>query len=320
MKVMNKIFVMALAVVILISCEPSVLTPELKISTEVEKTTILSEDGESELEAYKVTFKFSGDPDNVVFYSGESGSDYHYRNRYSRIVAPNLSFTSSYSSGGIPNTLRVLVSNDFKPEYEYMAGAPTTVIYTKWAVEEATWTDITDRFMLPGNRLATGAHDSGEAVISEFHENVPLFVAFQFKADASDGQSAPGLWSFSNFNMINVYEDGTSKNFVTDGISTDWKSVDMEEPVQCSRSVGNASMSASVGLNINTLLISPPYYPSHITPDKGFAIKSTEDALYEYTHTYVTPDEDSVTAVFVVTNSLYGKSVQIVKEVKIDFE
>ena len=320
MKVMKKIFVMALATGMFLSCEEMVVTPEFKITADVEKTTVVSDDGESELDAYKVTFRFDGDPDNVVFYSGEPGSDYHNRDRYSRIVTPNLSFTSSYSSGSITNSLRVLVSNDFKPDYEYMSGAPTTVVYTKWAVQDATWTDITDRFMIPGNRLVFGAQDSGEAIISEFHGEVPLFVAFQFKGDASDGQSAPGLWAFSNFNIRNEYEDGTSAAFVTNGLSTDWKSVDLADPIQCSRSAGNASMSASSGSDFNTLLISPPYYPSHITPDKGLTIKSTEDNLYEYTHTYVTPEDDSVSAVFVITNSLYGEGKQIVKEIRIDFK
>ena len=103
-------------------------------------------------------------------------------------------------------------------------------------------------------------------------------------------------------------------------MSTDWKSVDLADPIQCSRSVGNASMSASSGADFNTMLISPPYYPSHITPDKGLTIKSTEDNLYEYTYTYITPEDDSVSAVFVITNSLYGESKQIVKEIKIDFK
>lgn len=320
MNAMNKIILMVLTAGLFLSCQKSVMTPELKVTAEVEKTTVLSEDGENELEAYKVTFKFEGDPDNVVFYSGEPGSDYNNRNKYTRIVTPHLSFTSSYSSGSLPNTLRVLVSNDFKPEYEYMSGSPTTVIYTRWAAEEATWTDITDRFIIPGNRLLSEAQESGEAIISEFHGDVPLFVAFQFKGDATDGENAPGLWAFSKFNIRNEYEDGTSSPFVTNGISTDWKSVDLADPVQCSRSAGNASMSASTGSDFNTMLISPPYYPSHITPDKGLVIKSTEDALYEYAYTYIAPQEESLSAVFVVTNSLYGESKQIVKEIKIDFK
>ena len=317
---MKNILVILLAAGIMLSCEEKVQTPEFKVSAEVEKTTVLSDDGENEYDAYKVTFKFGGDPDNVVFYSGEPGSDYHSKDRYSRIVTPNLSFTSSYSSGSIKNSLRVLVSNDFQPEYEYLSGAPTTVVYTKWGVQNATWTDITDRFIIPGNRLVQGQNQSGEAVITEFHENIPLFVAFQFKADASDGQNAPGLWAFSKFNIRNVYEDGTSVDFVKDGISKDWKSVDLADDVNCSTAAGSASMSASAGTNFNTMLISPPYYPSNITPDKGLVIKTTEDSLYEYSYTYVSPQDDSITAVFVVTNSLYGESIQIVKELKIDFK
>ena len=308
----------ALAAGLLLSCENQVQTPEFDVSAAIEKTTVVSDDGESELDAYKVTFKFTGAPDNIVFYSGEDGADYRYRDRYTRVVTPYVSFKSSYV-GGMPNTLRVLVSNDFKPEYEYLAGTPTTTVYTKWGVQEATWTDITDRFSIPGNKLVGEAQYSGEAILSEFHGNMPLFIAFQFKG--SEGETAlPGLWSFSDFNIRNVLQDGTSESYISNGIGSSWKSVDFGAPVQCSRGSGSASLSASTDPNVNTYLISAPYYPSNIQSDTGMAIKSIDENLYEYTHTYIDPQEESVYVAFVATNSLYGKSISIVRAFELKFE
>ena len=319
MKTANKILMAFIALGFLIACEQEVVMPELKVNAVVEKTTVISEDGLEEKDAYKVTFTFDGEADNVVFYSGEPGSDYRYSDRYSRIVTPHLEFTSALAGGGVPNTLRVLVSNDFEPEYEYLSGAPTTVVYPTWAVENETWTDITDRFTIPGNRLLGDPHQSGEAVISEFHADLPLFVAFQFKADLSDGSAAPGLWSFSKFNIRNVYEDGTSAMYIEDGITTDWKSVDLGDPVQCSKSIGQISLNPAGASQINTMLISTPYYPSHVVTDKGLVIKSPDKNLREYTHTYVAPQTESLTAAFVATNSLYGKVVQTVREIEVIF-
>lgn len=316
-KIINTLYIVITAG-LLLSCEQEVPVPDFDVSAIVEKTSVISDDGETTLDAYKVTFTFSGAPDNIVFYSGEKGSDYRYRNRYTRVVTPYLQFTSSYT-GGMSNTLKVLVSNDFVPEYEYLAGAPTTVLYTTWGVSNATWTDITDRFNIPGNKMVTGPQDSGEAILSEFHGNMPLFVAFHFSSDLQE-MISPGMWSFSGFNIRNELIDGTSESYVTDGISTSWKSVDLGDPVQCTRDKGQASMNASTFSDVDTYLISTPFYPSNISTDKGLAIKSIDENLYEYTHTYVSPETESVYVAFVATNSLYGKNTTIVREFELEFE
>lgn len=320
MKKNKSAFLMIIASGLLFSCEPHVVTPQFAVSAVVEKTIVQSEDGESELDAYNVTFKFTGSADNIVFYSGEQGSDYRYKNRDSRTVTPHIQFATSFNGGSIENTLKVLVSNDFKPEYEYLSGAPSVVVYSKYGVNNATWTDITDRFILPGNKLVTGLQDSGEAIISEFHDDLPLFIAFQFKAEDLGESSIPGSWSFSQFNITNVYEDGSSALFVEDGVTNDWKSVDLGAPVQCSKGTGQITLSSSSDEDINTMLISVPYYPSHVETDKGFAIKSTDEALDDYTYTYIAPETKTMHVAFVVTNSLYGKSIQVVKELDVVLE
>ena len=308
----------ALAATVLVSCENEVQTPVFDVSTVVEKTTVMSEDETGEVDAYKVTFRFTGAPDNIVFYSGEEGADYRYRDRYTRAVTPYVSFNTAYT-GGMPNTLSVLVSNDFQPEYEYLSGAPTTTVYTRWAVQDATWTDITDRFRIPGNKLQGDTQYSGEAILSEFHGNMPLFIAFRFKG-AEGEASSPGLWSFSDFNIRNELQDGTSEAYISNGIGSSWKSVDLRAPVQCSRGTGSASLSASADPDIDTYLISAPYYPSNLQSGKGLAIKSIDENLTEYTYTYVAPEEKSVYVAFVATNSLYGESRSIVRAFELDFE
>ena len=62
---MNKIFVMALAAGLFLSCEEVVVTPDLKITVDVEKTTVLSEDGESELESASIIGIPSSTPSTI---------------------------------------------------------------------------------------------------------------------------------------------------------------------------------------------------------------------------------------------------------------
>ena len=316
-QVINTLYI-AIAAGFLMSCEQEVVVPDFDVSAVVEKTSVIAEDGETVLDAYNVKFTFTGAPDNIVFYSGENGSDYRNRDRDTRVVTPYMNFTSTYT-GSTPSTLRVLVSNDFVPEYEYLAGTPTEALYTTWGVRNATWTDITDRFNIPGNKLTVGPQESGEAILSEFNVNTPVFVAFQFKAQTQD-MTSPGVWSFSGFNIRNVLLDGTSESYVVDGISNLWKSVDLADPIQCSRGVGKASLTASDASDIDTYLISTPFYPSNVTPDTGLAIKSIDQNLYEYTHTYVSPEKESVYVAFIATNSLYGKVSTVIREFELKFE
>ena len=89
-------------------------------------------------------FEMSGNPDFITFYSGETGSDYAYKDT-DRIIETEmtLSFTTTTSSGtvGHPNPAVVPVawSDDFSGEY------------TEEAVRNATWHDITDEFTMPDN-------------------------------------------------------------------------------------------------------------------------------------------------------------------------
>ena len=72
-----------------------------------------------------VTFNFSGDPDNIVFYSGEEGHNYDYRNRTTieekQIVSSKLSLklTASYGNNSIyDNLLNLYISDSFTGLYK----------------------------------------------------------------------------------------------------------------------------------------------------------------------------------------------------------
>ena len=65
-----------------------------------------------------VTFTFEGDPDNIVFYSGEYGHNYEDRHNYGRVGTLYFDFTSYSRYGTYIPGLEALVSTDFNGVYD----------------------------------------------------------------------------------------------------------------------------------------------------------------------------------------------------------
>ena len=329
MKSIHIIFIIITSVGILSSCKEKLESPNFDVTATVDKIKVLSDDGNTEIDAYEVEFLFSGKADNIVFYSGEAGAEYQYRNRYYRDdITTRMHFNTAYSDGDIPNTLRVMVSNDFQPEFRYSGSTVNQTVYTRAAVEAATWMDITNRFNLPGNELTIGTQTSGEAVIGEFHHELPFFIGFRFDADKTSDESLTlGQWVFSNFQIRNESEDGTSSFYINDVLDANWKKVEWADStgvrVNNNTITMNGNVTTAAGKTtamVKTMVISRPFYPSHVTPDIGTVIKTIDINLTEHVHTYIAPTVESVKATFVATNSLYGENIQEVKELEIVFE
>ena len=106
--------------------------------------------------AYKVgdtiTFNFTGNPHNIVFWSGMPGHVYEYRDRVLTTGNKLLVKFNTYQQFGVRNNLTVLVSNNFNGTYD------TT------NVKKATWTDITGRVTLSAgaDQVPSGTIDLSE--------------------------------------------------------------------------------------------------------------------------------------------------------------
>ena len=346
-------FISILAVVFFASCKVEQLTvPNFDVTViSVEKSAEPNEDGTGWIDVYKVIFRFSGEPDNIVFFSGEKGAEYMHRNRTYLGGITKMKFATNFLGGNIPNTLRIMLSNDFKPPYTWGATIVNSDL-TRAVVEAATWTDITERFNLPGNRLVTGTHETGEATISEFHEDIPFFIGFWFDADKRNDETLSlGQWAFSNFQIRNEYHDGTSEFYVDNVLNNNWRKLELADTTGYTVSSTNVmTLNGNVvktivrevekeveidgetvwvmeeeietipTLRAQARVVSRPFYPLLVDADKGAGIKSQGEYLYEYTHLYVNPLQTSVRATFVATNSLYSKNVQEVKEIEVVFE
>ncbi|RZK39305.1 MAG: DUF5017 domain-containing protein [Pedobacter sp.] len=103
----------------------------------------------------EVLFHFTGDADNIVFWSGEKGNQYANRQRDAEKGTPYVRFITGAGIGAQNDNLSVLVSKNFNGNYD-AAG-----------IAAATWTNITaTNVTLPTTNLALGRTYTASTVIN----------------------------------------------------------------------------------------------------------------------------------------------------------
>ena len=132
-----------------------------------------------------VSFTFSGDVRTISMYSGEQYHEYRYADE-DRLepAASMMSFMNALSAGNQPNCTSVKVSADFSG------------VMTEESIIAATWTDITDRFTMPGeikgdlnpvSKIDTYNQyfvKSGECDLAPyFTDSKKLYIAFFYHID-----------------------------------------------------------------------------------------------------------------------------------------
>lgn len=145
-----------------------------------------------------VRFNFSGNPDMISFYSGETGKRFNYANRASADGTPVLRFRSLRANGSQPNSLNLFVSDNF----EGVAVGDTAATINR--IGAATWNDITGRAGLSTGTVTT----SGNIDLSDFaNASKPVYVAFKYTAQPGSVQNK---WTIDSFSIKNILADGTS--------------------------------------------------------------------------------------------------------------
>ncbi len=236
-----------------------------------------------------VVFNFSGNPDYIVYYSGENGHQYQYRNRTKAQGTPYLNFLTYLQFGTHPNTLRLLLSTDFSGSYDTVG------------IRNATWTDITSKAILSTGKDSTF---SGNISLAEYnHPDTPIYVAFKF-ADKQDGVVSQRTWTIRNLSLINKLQDSSSSTLL-DIPNSIWLGVNFLNPAVL-WTISNASLRISGG-NLTApsnedWVISQPVNLGEVNPDTGVAIKTlTAPVLKSYYHIYTKPG--NYTVVFDAVNA-----------------
>lgn len=240
-----------------------------------------------------VTFKLGGNPDNIVFYSGEVGHNYAYKERYHADGDLLVKFNSWVRYGDIYHNLKFLVSSDFSG------------IYDKENVEAATWIDLSDKF-----RFSVGDDQtpSGEVNLKEYvgaAEDAKLFVAFRYEDEQKARQNN---WIIRSITLDCVSTEGVRSNLATMP-TMGWKVVDFENPAV----TWNVSSTSQILIDGGTnqpknvdWVISQAFDVRKTTPDTGVALKNISTTMDEYKYIYTKPGIYEV--VFETTSDWYNGS------------
>lgn len=194
-------------------------------SCEKQKIDAPSFDVQTDAVTYKVgqqvTFNFTGNPQNIVFWSGEKGHIYANKDRTSEQgTLQTVQFTSQAGAGTQNSNLSVLVSKDFNGTYDAAN------------VAKATWTDITSRAVLSSNATAgAGASVSSGAIkITDLGsaDDKPVYFAFHYVSPSN--ALIPRQWTISTFTVTNTLADGTANSVVASLANAGFQGVDVQNP------------------------------------------------------------------------------------------
>lgn len=252
-----------------------------------------------------VTFKLGGNPDNIVFYSGEVGHNYAYKERYHADGDLLVKFNSWVRYGDIYHNLKFLVSSDFSG------------IYDKENVEAATWIDLSDKF-----RFSVGDDQtpSGEVNLKEYigaAEDAKLFVAFRYEDEQKARQNN---WIIRSITLDCVSTEGVRSNLATMP-TMGWKVVDFENPAV----TWNVSSTSQILIDGGTnqprnvdWVISQAFDARKTTPDTGVALKNISTTMDEYKYVYTKPGTYEV--VFETTSDWYNGSDHALTRVTVEVQ
>ena len=278
--------------IIMAGCEKNVEAPTFDVV--VAKTTFKV--GEA------VTFKITGNPDNITFFSGEPGFRYEFKDRTSAAGKPTLQFTT-LNDMGVKNNIRLLITN------ELIAPVDSN------AIRKATWTDMTGKAV-----FSTGTDNTPSGVIdlSEYAAaGKPVNLAFKY-TDVKSGTVRQNRWVVRTFVVNNTTTpDNTTYPLLTLA-DAGWQAVDLKN-FAAGWSIATVQLIMSGGA-INSAdnedwIITRPIDLSLVKKDVGVAIKTLSSQLSQYQYIYNTVGTYTVT--FDAANARYNGSKEQTKTVTI---
>lgn len=309
---MKRIFILSAALVAFCACQHDIVrVTDFKVTLDSDNTYIVGE---------PVTFNFDGEVDNIIFYSGETGSQYVYKDRYTvptedvKSVNLDMSFQARYGNAG---ALEVWVSNSF----EGLNGEDG-------AADRATIQAMVDSNMEGWTRLdyeegASTKWTEQQFDLSEYVDN--FCIAFHW-CPASASATQRHYWINGTLALELEGAEPTAMDISELGLVTVMMNEEIEDPYY--KNSGNGSIilnnpkTASLifqGVGANELTyaldgwaISTPAPLNRVANDKAAVIKNQQNYLTSYSYVWTKPGTYKVT--FVGTNANYMSSTNEVHE------
>jgi len=284
---------------LLLSCnKPQILAPT-DFDVNISKTTLSLAD--------TAKFTFSGNVQNIVFYSGEAGNDYYAENNFSATGGiPQMTFTTSITGSPLAAgnaNLTILVSSDFNGNY------------VQSDIQKATWTDITSQVTL--NAAAQTVKLGSYTTVGN-----PLYIAFRFQS-VSPATQAQRVVTVSAFTFQTVYPSMTYTNasnvyfagftpFDFAGSAGSWS-------IPVTSTSNNTFTHAAVVSGSpadDDWAISAPMSFNSISGSVGTPIKDITKTM-PVNYTYKFKKAGTYTMVFVGQNASNDKSKEVVKQFQV---
>lgn len=312
---MKRLYLLFIAFALAVSCKQEVVY-EINYSVSLDKS--------NSYEAGKpVRFNFSGDVDNIVFYSGETGHRYEFRDRYEvdgsavRKAALNIDYQARYGDAG---AMEVYISKDFAGLAGNDAEADKAAVKSMVEGNMAGWERL-DYQEGASQKWTSQEYDVNEYMNSfsiAFHWCPKDFTRIQrtywINGDITldlEGMN-PSTIDFSGLDFVTVMMND-----------------EIEDPYMKNNGNGsiilNKPTTATLffqGIAANKLTyaldgwaISQPTPLNKVENDKGVAIKNLQNYLHSYDYIWTEPGTYTVT--FVGTNSNYAGASQKIQEMTI---
>ncbi|MGF6849791.1 surface-anchored protein [Chitinophaga sp. W3I9] len=287
----NSLYLLIIVIIFISCAKEKVVTPSLEITT----SSLTYKAGDT------VTFNFTGNPDNITFYSGEPGHNYAFRDRTTAENDLQINFKTWVQFGMIYKNLQLLVSNN------YSGVADTT------NVRAATWTDISDRAV-----FSTGQDNtpSGTISLKDFADpkNTAAHIYVAFKYTDYKKTQGQNRWVVRTFEANNISADGVVSPVAVLS-SGGWKAFDFKNPASVWTVTTAQLLMFGGDKNADDnedWVITKGLDPFYIKPDAGVALKNISTVLPSYKYVYTKPGTYKV--VFDASAVRYNGEKRITKE------
>lgn len=324
MNVMKNIFIYLSAMAVICSCGHDIADEAyFNVTTASDNNYVVGQ---------PVTFNITGDIDNILFFSGEQGSEYQHKDRYSVPVEDvnsaslSLEYQPRYGDAG---SLEVWISNKFagldgqNGEADRKTIAEMVKTMKDW--KRLDYAEGNSQEWTEQNYLLTDSLDTKQNFTLAFHWNPKRYcdkdttgqiikylnqrtywLNGKINLDIKNVEALPIDLSELSFVTLSMNEevDAYHKNSGNGSIVLNSENADL-----IFQGVGQAD---SLNYAIDAWAISQPIDLNMVQNDKGIVIKNQQNYLKSYSYTWNEPGTYKV--VFVGTNSNIMDSSMMIQE------
>ena len=313
---MKRSIIISAALLVLSACQHDIVREtDFNVTLDAENTYLVGE---------PVRFNFTGEVDNIIFYSGETGSQYKYKDRFTvpaedvKSVNLDMSFQARY---GKADAMEIWVSKSFDGLNGEDGAADRAAIKAMVEGGMQGWTK------LDYQEGASTKWTEQQFDLSEYVEN--FTIAFHWcPTDITATQRT--YWINGSLSLELAGTDPTKMDISELGFTTVMMNEEIEDPYH--KNAGNGSIvlnnpkTAALifqGVGANALpyaldgwAISTPAPLNRVANDKAVVIKNLQN--YMTTYEYVWNEPGTYEVVFVGTNSDYLNATSEVKTVTVN--